>query len=67
MLFYLESNQDYSLVNNIYLLNFSLIRKIKTDISNCVLYDTYGNPRHKNIGNIQLFKKIFLNNFNFEK
>ena len=25
------------------------------------------NPRHKNIGNIQLFKKNYLNNFNFEK
>ena len=41
--------------------------KIKTDTLNCVLYDTYGNPRHKNIGNIQLFKKDFLNNFNLKR
>lgn len=61
-------NQDYSFAN-IYLFVefFADDVKIKTDTLNCVLYDTYGNPRYKNIGNIQLFKKDFLNNFNFEK
>ena len=61
-------NQDYSFAN-IYLFVefFADDVKIKTDTLNCVLYDTYGNPIHKNIGNIQLFKKDFLNNFNFEK
>jgi len=61
-------NQDYSFAN-IYLFVefFADDVKIKTDTLNCVLYDAYGNPRHKNIGNIQLFKKDFLNNFNFEK
>tara|TARA_B100001564_G_C20293566_1_gene513706 strand:+ start:146 stop:616 length:471 start_codon:yes stop_codon:yes gene_type:complete len=64
---YGKINQDYSFAN-IYLFAEIFVDniKIKTDTLNCVLYDSYGNPRHKNIGNIQLFKKDYLNNFNFE-
>ena len=61
-------NQDYSFAN-IYLFAEVFVDnvKIKTDTLNCILYDAYGNPRHKNIGNIQIFKKDYLNNFNFEE
>ena len=61
-------NQDYSFANIYLFIDFFVNDvKIKTDTLNCVLYDSFGNPRHKNIGNIQLFKKDYLNNFNFEK
>ena len=61
-------NQDYSFAN-IYLFAEVFVDnlKIKTDTLNCILYDPYGNPMHKNIGNIQIFKKEYLNNFNFEE
>ena len=61
-------NQDYSFAN-IYLFAEVFVDnvKIKTDTLNCILYDAYGNPRHKNIGNIQIFKIDYLNNFNFEE
>ena len=68
VVFFGKINQDYSFAN-IYLFIefFADDTKIKTDTLNCVLYDFYGNPIHKNIGNIQLFKIDYLNNFNFEK
>ena len=61
-------NQDYSFAN-IYLFAEVFVDniKIRTDTLNCILYDNFGKPRHNNIGNIQIFKKDYLNNFNFEK
>ena len=53
-------NQDYSFANIYLFIEFFVDDvKIKTDTLNCILYDSYGNPRHKNIGNIQLFKKNY--------
>tara|TARA_B100001287_G_C22614716_1_gene496951 strand:- start:664 stop:1134 length:471 start_codon:yes stop_codon:yes gene_type:complete len=61
-------NQDYSFAN-IYLFAEVFVDniKIRTDTLNCILYDNFGKPRYNNIGNIQIFKKDYLNNFNFEE
>lgn len=60
-------NQDYS-YSNLYLFVdiFSENKKIKRDTLNCVLYDSFGFPKQKNIGNTQFFKLDYLSTFKLE-
>ena len=62
-----EVNQEYS-YSNLYLFVdiFLENKKIKRDTLNCILYDSFGFPKQKNIGNTQFFKLDYLNKFKFE-
>ena len=62
-----EINQSYS-YSNLYLFVdiFLENQKIKQDTLNCILYDSFGFPKQKNIGNTQFFKLDYLNTFKFE-
>jgi len=60
-------NQAYSYANlHLFVDVFFENKKIKRDTLNCVLYDSFGFPQQKNIGNTQFFKLDYLNTFNFE-
>tara|TARA_B100001758_G_C18342266_1_gene575001 strand:+ start:537 stop:1019 length:483 start_codon:yes stop_codon:yes gene_type:complete len=60
-------NQAYSYANLYLFVDvFFENNKIKRDTLNCVLYDSFGFPQQKNIGNTQFFKLDYLNTFNFE-
>tara|TARA_B100001250_G_C19722342_1_gene754426 strand:+ start:295 stop:777 length:483 start_codon:yes stop_codon:yes gene_type:complete len=62
-----EINQLYS-YSNLYLFVdiFLENKKIKRDTLNCILYDKFGYPKQKNIGNTQFFKLDYLSTFKFE-
>jgi len=60
-------NQEYSYANlNLFIDLFLENKRIKRDTLNCNLYDNFGFPLQKNIGNNQFFKLEYLNTFKFE-
>ncbi len=65
--FFGKINQAYSYANLYLFIDiFSENTKIIRDTLNCILYDSFGKPKQKNIGNTQFFKLDFLNTFKFE-
>ena len=55
-------NQAYSYANLYLFVDvFFENKKIKRDTLNCILYDSFGFPKQKNIGNTQFFKLDYLN------
>lgn len=60
-------NQEYTYANLILFIDFfSENNRIKRDTLNCNLYDNFGFPQQKNIGNMQFFKLEYLSTFKFE-
>lgn len=60
-------NQEYSYANlNLFVDIFLENKRIKRDTLNCNLYDNFGFPQQKKIGNTQFFRLEYLNKFKFE-
>ena len=61
-------NQNYEHKNlHLYIDFFLEDEKIKRDSLDVELYDDFGLPKQKNIGNTLFFQSDYLNNFKFEK
>lgn len=67
IVFYGKINQEYSYANLYLFVDVYLEKmRIKRDTLNCVLYDSFGKPKQKNIGNTQFFSIDYVNKFKFE-